>query len=90
MRKNPLRYLSLARRVEALASAQVIGGREFRASTGVEFGKDGWVRCGYITPFYHGFSVRVVSAPTISVGLILWGWVKSALGVGKYSTAVLT
>ena len=68
----------------ALASAQVCGGGEargYRESTGGEFGGNGWVRSGDVKPLSSTVLVGVISAPTRSIGSILWGWVKSSLGV---------
>ena len=91
MRQNSLRLHSLDRRAAAPAPIHDCGGGEARASgesTEGEFGEDVWVRSGGITPFSCGVLVGSVSVPTSSVGLISWGWTKSALGVEKYYSAV--
>ena len=59
------------------------------ASTRGEFGRDGWVKTDGVMPLSLWVSDGVVSAPASSVGLSSWGWKKSALGVEKYSSAVL-
>ena len=85
--------LSLNRRAVALASTRVCGGGEdeaYGASTGNEFDGDGWFRSGGVLPLSSGVLVWVVSSPAIFVGLISLVWVKTALGVGKTLSAVLT
>ena len=75
----------------ALVSTHVRGrgeARTYRASTGGEFGEDGWVRSGEFKQLSCGVSVVVVSASASSFGSSSWGWVKSALGVGKTLSAV--
>ena len=57
--------------------------RSSGTSTGGEFGGDGWVRSGEVTPFSCGVSVRVVSAPASFIGSRSWRWLKSSLGVEK-------
>ena len=90
--QTPSRSLSLARRTAALVSERVLCGGEYRASGASnwdEFGGDGWVRSGGITPLYYKVSVRLVSAPVVSVCPSSQVWTSNALGVGNSSSAVL-
>ena len=90
--QTPSRSLSLARQAAAIVSARVLGGGEYRASGASnwdEFGGDGWVRSGGITPLYYKVLVRLVSAPAVTVCLSSRGWTSNALGVGNSSSAVL-
>ena len=76
-----------------LAYVQVCGRGEDRASdasTGGEIGGDGWVRSGSVTPLSCRVLVGMVSTLARSIGSSSWGWVKSALGVEKYLSVVLT
>ena len=93
MRQTPGRALSPARQASALVSAQVRGrgeDRAYRMYTGGEFDGDVWVRSGKVTPLSCEILAGVVSAPARSIGLISWGWVKSAMGVENSSSSVLT
>ena len=71
----PLRLISLARWEAVLISTQLHGGVEdgyYGSSTGGDFGEDGWVRSGGVTPLSCGVSVGVVSTPTRSIGSSSW------------------
>ena len=71
--------LLLTRWAAALAFVWVCGGRKsgsYGASTSGEFGRHVWVMSRNVTTLSCEVSIRVVSAPAIFVGLILWVWVK--------------
>ena len=75
-----------------LTSAWVfVGGQDGASgsSTGGDFGGDGWVWSGNITPLSCGFLDVVVLAPTRSAEWSSWVWVKSALGVENSTVSVL-
>ena len=93
MRRTPSRLLLLSRQAEALTSTRVCVRGEaeyYKASTRGDFGGDGWVRSGGVTPLSRGVLIRVVSAPASHIGSSSWGWMKISLGLEKSSRTVLT